>query len=81
MFIVTLGGIMTLQELEALLATVQPGQGAQVPYAVYDELFPPGEPDETARAAAFRFARANGCSIDNRPQDQSVWFLKDAAQR
>ncbi len=41
---------MTLDEFENMLKQLTPGQGAHLTYDTYQELFPPGEPDETARA-------------------------------
>lgn len=43
---------MTLDEFEGVLKQLTPGQGAHLAYDAYQELFPPGEPDEAARARA-----------------------------
>jgi hypothetical protein len=72
---------MNLEELDVILRDLQPGQGARVPYDVYELLFPPGEPDDGARGRAYRFARERGVRIDNRPDDNSVWFYREAAQQ
>jgi hypothetical protein len=69
---------VNLEELRAQLLALQPGQMAGINYDVYNDLFPPGEPDENARAACFEFARAVGCRIENRPADRTVWFIRDA---
>jgi hypothetical protein len=69
---------MPLEDFRAILAALPPGRAAHVPYELYGTLFPPGEPDEDARARALEFAKANGCVIDNRPKDEQVLFVKPA---
>ena len=69
---------MTLDELDAILRDLTAGKGARVPYDIYELLFPPGEPDQDARARAYAFARDRGVKIDNRPDNNAVWFYKDA---
>lgn len=56
---------VTLEEFGKTLADLKPGQSADVPYHVYEELFPPGEPDQGARKRAYDFAKAAGVAIDN----------------
>jgi len=41
---------MNLDDLGDKLAALNPGDVAEVPYDVYASLFPPGEPDDNARA-------------------------------
>lgn len=67
---------MTLGEFGSTLRQLTPGKAAHVPYDIYEELFPPGEPDQNARARAYEFAKANGCVIDNRPKQREVLFVK-----
>lgn len=69
---------MTLDDLAKALGEMPKGKFAHVPYEIYEELFPPGEPDQNARAACANFARANECRIENKPQERAVWFVKDA---
>jgi hypothetical protein len=69
---------MTLEEFKTTLTNLQPGKAADVPYEIYDTLFPPGEPDQGAREKAYNFAKACGCVIDNRPKDREVLFVKPA---
>lgn len=69
---------MTEEEFRKILDDVQPGQGARVPYDVFETLFPPGEPHDAARAKAYSVARDAGLRIDNRPDDSAVWFYRDA---
>lgn len=69
---------MTLDDLDKILRELEAGKGARVPYDVYELLFPPGEPDDGARGRAYKFASERGIKIDNRPDDNSVWFFKDA---
>jgi hypothetical protein len=68
---------MTLDELTRILTNLAPGKEAAVSYDLYADLFPPGEPDQNAREACYRFAKSVGCSIRNRAEEQTVWFVKD----
>jgi hypothetical protein len=68
---------MTLEGLKATLIGLQPGKAAGLHHEVYAELFPPGEPDERARAAAYELAKSTGCRIENKPNVQTIWFVKD----
>jgi hypothetical protein len=45
-------------------------------YDCYSTLFPPGEPDASARERAYKLAMQTGCEIDNQPDEQTVWFVK-----
>jgi hypothetical protein len=67
---------MTLDELKEMLRELTPGKAAQVPYEIYEGIFPPGEPDQGARGRAYEFAKANGCVIDNRPGIREVLFVR-----
>jgi hypothetical protein len=69
---------MTRDDLKAKLEGLKPGEGARVPYDLYAMLFPPGEPDQGARKEAYDFAKALNVKIDNRPDDNAVWFFRDA---
>jgi hypothetical protein len=66
----------SLDELHKLLCGLSVGQFCELPYSVYELLFPPGEPDGGARGRAHEFARNHGCEIDNRAADQKVVFTK-----
>jgi hypothetical protein len=72
---------MTLDELGRMLDGLEAGKYAAVPHDIFADLFPPGEPDEGARAACLRFAQQHGCRIENRPGPFSgqgeVWLVKD----
>ena len=68
--------VETLGEFEAALKSMKSGQIAQMHYDVYATLFPPGEPDQDARARAAAVAKTHGCVIENRPQDPQVIFKK-----
>jgi hypothetical protein len=67
---------VTLDEFQTTLKDLAPGQAAHIPYDIYEELFPPGEPDQDARVRAYKFAKANGCKIDNRTAQREVLFVK-----
>jgi hypothetical protein len=47
---------MSLDELRATLIALPAGKCAGIHYDIYAELFPPGEPDENARAVCYEFA-------------------------
>lgn len=66
-----------LRNFEDALRGVAPGQFADVPYDVFEDLFPPGVLDDGAKGAAYAFARARGFHIENRPDKSAVWFVKD----
>jgi hypothetical protein len=66
----------TLAEVKAQIDDCPDGGAVGLPYDVYADLFPPGEPDHNAREAAFNFAKANGCTIDNKPDANIVFFVK-----
>jgi hypothetical protein len=69
---------MTLEELRETLEKLPPGKMAGVHHDAYADLFPPGEPDSNAREACYKFAKTLGCRIENKPQEKTVWFVKDA---
>jgi hypothetical protein len=69
---------MTLDELKTKLAEMVPGNYAAIHYDLYADFFPPGEPDQRAREACHAFAEAHGCRIENKPELEEVWFVKDA---
>ena len=58
---------MTLNDLKTGLGILKPGQMLSMSYAVYELIFPPGEPDELARTRAWAFAEEYGCTIKNLP--------------
>jgi hypothetical protein len=69
---------MDLSEFEVALRDVRPGQYANVPYEIFELLFPPGVKDDDAKGAAYAYARARGFRIENRPDRHEVWFVRDA---
>jgi hypothetical protein len=71
--------ITSLDLLSERLGTLSVGQRTAIPYSVYALLFPPGEPDEGARVAAFTFARDHGCVIENQPGAQQLIFTRKIA--
>jgi hypothetical protein len=68
--------MLTLTDFGDMLRPLSVGQRATLPYATYELLFPPGEPDDGARIRAFEFARSYGCEIDNQPSAGLVSFVK-----
>jgi hypothetical protein len=68
---------MNLDELRAALIALEKGKCAGIHHDVYADLFPPGEPDQDARAACYVFAKSVGCRIENKPNEETVWFMKD----
>ena len=71
--------ITSLALLSERLGKLSLGERTALPYSVYATLFPPGEPDDDARVAAFTFAREHGCVIENQPAAQQVVFTKKIA--
>jgi hypothetical protein len=67
---------MTLNDLKTGLGILKPGQMLSMSYAVYELVFPPGEPDELARTRAYALAEEYGCTIKNLPSEKRVLFLK-----
>jgi hypothetical protein len=67
---------MTLDDLRTGLAILKPGQMLSMSYAVYELIFPPGEPDELARTRAWALVEEYGCTIKNLPSEKRVLFLK-----
>jgi len=68
----------SLEDLKSELAAMEPGEETCVAYGQYALLFPPGEPDQDARNAAVAFAKANGCTVSNRRDDNLVCFVRPA---
>ena len=73
--------ITSLDLLGERLRKLPVGQRAALPYSVYGVLFPPGEPDDGARFAAFTFARDHGCVIEHQPPALQVVFTKKISGR
>lgn len=69
---------MTLDQLKLKIENMAKGQFAEISYSAYDNLFPPGEPDEIAREVCYNFAKSLGCRVENKPGIQQVWIVKDA---
>ena len=68
----------SLEDLKSELAAMEPGEETCVAYGQYALLFPPGEPDQGARNAAVAFAKASGCTVSNRRDDNLVCFARPA---
>ena len=66
----------TLDDLKTQIDACPIGGAIGVPYNLYAELFQPGEPDEGARERAYKFAKANGCAINNKWTGEIVFFVK-----
>ncbi|SDR03081.1 hypothetical protein SAMN05444161_1362 [Rhizobiales bacterium GAS191] len=70
--------IETKDDLKKVLLSLKPGQRSGLHHDVYALLFPPGERSDDARRACLALAASAGCTIDNRPEDQAIWFVKNA---
>lgn len=68
---------MTLDDLSATLAGLKPGTYAAIHHDLFASLFPPGEPDDGARRACLQFALRHGCQIENKHQQNELWFVKN----
>lgn len=71
--------VETLKDLGEQLDHLRPGQCAGIHHEVFALFFPPGAADHAAQDKCLKFARAHGCEIDNRPELQETWFVKEAA--
>jgi hypothetical protein len=67
-----------MDELINSLASLTPGQCASVPYELFEDIFPPGVEHDPAKEAAYHVAKRFNCSIENRPHERAVYFVKDA---
>lgn len=67
-----------LGEFVVALRGVEQGQHLDVPYELFEVLFPPGLRDDPAREAASAFAQRRGFVLENRPDKHAVRFVKDA---
>ena len=67
---------MRLNDLRMTLAEMKAGQGAGISREEYAELFPPGEPNERARASCEEFAGSMGCRVEITSERHSIWFVK-----
>jgi hypothetical protein len=68
---------MTREELAKELARLDSGSRLGVAYNVFEILFPPGEPNASARQACRDYAAAQGCRVVNASQTRTVWFVKN----
>jgi hypothetical protein len=64
-------------DLKKVLLSLKPGERSGLHYDEYALLFPPGERDDDARRACLAFAASAGCTIENKPEDQAIWFVKN----
>jgi hypothetical protein len=69
---------MTLDEFSENLKLVGADQAASLPYDLYADLFPPGEPDDGARQRCYKFAQSHGFRIENKPDLQLIRFIRNA---
>lgn len=67
-----------MDELIQKLNNLTAGQCAVVPYELIEDIFPPGVEDDGTKQAAYTLARACGCTIENRPDERAVYFVKGA---
>lgn len=65
-----------LDYLKQKIGACPAGNAVGVSYDLFRELFPPGEPDERARKAAYNFAKVNGCTINISWSKEMVFFVK-----
>ena len=57
--------MLTRDVLKSYLSEMPRGHIFDLTYALFDDAFPPGEPDPIARAALQAFARECGCELKN----------------
>jgi hypothetical protein len=70
---------MTIKELKDILCGLKQGEFAAINYGFYAELFPPGEPNESARTASYAFAMYHGCRIQNDAAQRIIRFVKSGS--
>jgi hypothetical protein len=68
--------ISTVPDLELLLDSLGVWQVAEVPYNVFDVIFPPGVHDPGAQLRAYDVGAAHGCAIWNDARTQKVIFTR-----
>lgn len=68
---------MDEEELRSRLRNLEVGQPLVIPYDIYEQIFPPGEPDEDARLRCRTLAREEGCTIQNDPEGRTITFVRD----
>lgn len=67
-----------MDELILTLNNLAVGQCAVVPYELIDGIFPRGVEDDGAKQAAYSLAKACRCTIENRPDERAIYFVKEA---
>lgn len=67
-----------LGEFVVALRDVEQCEHLDVPYELFEVLFPSGLRDHPAREAASAFAQRRGFVLENRPDKHAARFLKDA---
>jgi|GEM_PF-3083217 len=69
---------MKFNELKQHIEGMEAGQYARISYDVFGDLFPPCVEDDRAKENCYNFAKSLGCRVENKPQDEAVWIVKDA---
>lgn len=72
---------MDMDEFDAALREVRPGQYADIPYEIFEMLFPPGVQSDDAKGAAYDYAKARGLRVEHHSELRSVWFVRDAGDQ
>ena len=67
---------MTLSELRSTLLALTAEQRIGISREEFAHLFPPGEPDDRARASCHEFASSVGCRVEVMSERHSIWFVK-----
>jgi hypothetical protein len=70
------GTTMKISELQKTLQGLNQGEAATINYEMFAEVFPPGVEHDDSKEAAYRLAKANGCTIDHQARRRSVTFVK-----
>lgn len=68
---------MTLPELESQLNALRSQEKLGLPYDLYADIFPPGEPDENARQACYALAKRCNCRIFRDADQRTISFQKE----
>ena len=68
---------MTISDLRAVIADMPAGDKFGITNELFAELFPPGKRDVNAMAHCYEFAKVVGCRIENNPEDNEIFFVKE----
>ena len=60
------------EHLGKMLEALAPGETFILTYEIFDDLFPPGYPDQNAMKGLSLFVETYRCGVDNRPAQRII---------